>query len=139
MVLKTKGIPDYFEPASDNEINPIRLLYNTKKWKYYHIVEYVDYYQAYTSPSHFKNSGRLEFDYNENLRLFHVKKSFKPFKQHGQDELFTFSTIENHHTIRDWYIAKEPLPLILLYDKKTLQVKIDQWLSISRRWISDAN
>ena len=139
MVLKTMGIPDYFEAANDEELNPIRLLYNTKKWKYYHIVEYTDYYQAYLSPLHFKNSGRLDFDYDENIRLFVISKTFQKFKQHGQDELFTFSTIENHHTIRDWYVSHEPLPLILLYDKATVKVKIDEWLSVRRRWISDAN
>lgn len=135
----TEILPDYFESANDVEFNPIRLLYNSRKWKYYHIVEYKDYYQAYTSPSNFKHSGRLQFEYNNNLRVFVISKTFKKYKQHGNDTLTTFSTIEDHHTIRDWYVSSEPLPLILLYNKDTVNEQIDEWLSINRRWINDAH
>ena len=39
-------VPKFFEKPIDDELNPIRLLYNNKKYKYYLVTTYNDTYQA---------------------------------------------------------------------------------------------
>jgi len=128
-------IPEYFEKGTDYDLNPVRLLYNERRYKYYHKITYVDNYQAYVSPNQFKASGRLPFQYDERLRAFVVGKAFKSAKNHGDNTMFTFSTIEDHHTIVDWICSKYWVPLSLLNGKPYEQ--IDEYLTITRQWIDD--
>ena len=128
-------IPEYFEKGIDLDLNPIRLLYNERRYKYYHTITYVDKYQAYLTPDHFKASGRLPFNYNQRLKMFVVGKAFKSAKNHGDNTMFTFSTIEDHHTVIDWICSKYWVPLSLL-DAKPFE-QVDEYLTITRRWIDD--
>ena len=50
-------VPKFFEKPIDDELNPIRLLYNNKKYKYYLVTTYNDTYQAYLNPDQFHASG----------------------------------------------------------------------------------
>jgi hypothetical protein len=129
--------PSCFQKPDESEVNPIRILYNSKKWKYYHTITYTDYYQAYLDPYHFKASGRLPFNYDEDLRMFVLTKSFQKHRMHGETGLINFSTMENHHTIKDWFIAKEPLPLTLMYKRIVPRTIIDEYLTIDRKWLDD--
>ena len=129
-------IPEYFEKGTDFVLNPIRLLYNERRYKYYHKITYIDLYQAYLTPDHFKASGRLPFQYNERLRMHVVCKAFKSAKNHGDNTMFTFSTIEDHHTIIDWICSKYWVPLSLINGQPFEQ--IDEYLTIKRSWINDS-
>ena len=140
-------IPDFFTKGTDHELNPIRLLYNSKKYKYYHVITYTDYYQAYISPNDFKSSGRLPFSFDRTMRMFTIEKSFKKLKNHGEGTFLTFSTIEDHHTIKDWIVTREWMPLVLMYRKSIIDVErkrhleievIDEYLSVRREWIDDS-
>ena len=129
--------PSCFEKAMEREINPIRIMYNDRKWKYYHTVTYRDTYQAYLSPYHFKASGRLPFEYDKELRMFVLLKSFKKYRMHGENKIVSFTTMEAHHTIKDWFIAKEPLTLTLLYKRIVPETTVDEYLTITRKWLDD--
>lgn len=132
------NLPDYFEKANEDELNPIRILHNGRRYKYYCKVTYTDLYQAYLSPWDFKNSGRLEFNFDVQLKQFVLESNFGKFSQHGNNTLITFSTIEDHHTIHDWFICKDWVPLTVLHEENNT-IQVDKWLRISKRWISDAN
>ena len=140
-------IPNFFQKGNNKELNPIRLLYNSKKYKFYHVITYTDYYQAYLSPNEFKASGRLPFEFNRTMRQFAIEKSFMKMKNHGEGTYLTFSTIDDHHTIKDWIAAKEWMPLVLMYDKDVVDLDsnkhvelevIDDYLSVRREWIDDS-
>jgi hypothetical protein len=67
--------------------------------------------------------------------MFVVGKAFKAAKNHGDNTMFTFSTIEDHHTVIDWICSKYWVPLSLL-DAKPFE-QVDEYLTITRRWIDD--
>jgi len=140
-------LPSFFEKPRGDEFNPIRLLYNQKKYKYYQVTTYKDTYQAYLSPDQFKASGRLPFVFDDVLRSFTVEKCFRQLKNHGTGTFISFSTISDHHTIHDWVACKDWLPLTLLYKnvnghgvkKNVVPIDtIDDYLTIERRWIDDS-
>ena len=69
--------------------------------------------------------------------MFVLTKSFQKHRMHGETGLINFSTMENHHTIKDWFIAKEPLPLTLMYKRIVTRTIIDEYLTIDRKWLDD--
>ena len=131
-------VPKFFEKPIDDELNPIRLLYNNKKYKYYLVTTYNDTYQAYLNPDQFHASGRLPFEFDNVIRAFTVEKSFKQFKNHGLNYWLSFSTISDHHTIHDWIACKDWLPLALIHQNREKETKVDEYLTITRRWIDDS-
>lgn len=141
-------IPEFFTKGKDHTLNPIRLLYNSKKYKYYHVITYIDHYQAYTSANEFKAAGRLPFEFNKTMRMFTIEKSFKKLRNHGEGTFLTFSTIEDHHTIKDWIVTREWMPLVLMYRKSIIDMEnkkhvelevVDEFLSVKREWIDDSH
>ena len=58
------------------------------------------------SPNEFKASGRLPFEFNRTMRQFAIEKSFMKMKNHGEGTYLTFSTIDDHHTIKDFLNQK---------------------------------
>ena len=79
--------------------------------------------------------------------MFAIEKSFKKLKNHCEGTFLTFSTIEDHHTIKDWIVTREWMPLVLMYRKSIIDVErkrhleievIDEYLSVKREWIDDS-
>ena len=70
--MKKSLVPTFFEKPKGEELNPIRLLYNSKKYKYYYVATYKDTYQAYLDPQQFHASGRLPFEFDKTLRAFTI-------------------------------------------------------------------
>ena len=65
------------------------------------------------------NKGNIEEfqnKFNQTMRMFAIEKSFKKLKNHGEGTFLTFSTIEDHHTIKDWIVTREWMPLVLMYE-----------------------
>ena len=138
--MKKSLVPTFFEKPKGDELNPIRLLYNNKKYKYYYVATYKDTYQAYLDPQQFHASGRLPFEFDKTLRAFTIEKCFRELKNHGVGTWLTWSTISDHHTIHDWIACKDWLPLALINrDNKERVTKVDEFLSITRRWIDDTH
>lgn len=129
-------LPSYFEPRT-TDIDHLRLPYNPHKWKYWHMITYEDLYQAYLSVGDFKARTRIPFDYDYDLRCHVVLKSFKKHHGHGQGDIITFSHMENHHTCTDYFISKTHEPLTLMYKESKIFERVDDYLTINRRWIDD--
>lgn len=131
-------LPDYFEKADELEFNHLRIMYNRKKFKYYYIVKYQDLYQAYQTVQEFKLfNNRINFEYNTNLRNFVIQKSLTGIPGHNDAILDSFSIKEDNFTFVDYFVCKEWYPLSLFYDANTVNVKVDEYLTISKRWVSD--
>jgi len=80
--------------------------------------------------------------------MFTIEKSFKKLRNHGEGTFLTFSTIEDHHTIKDWIVTKEWMPLVLMYRKTIVDMNknkhvdieiVDEFLSVKREWIDDSH
>lgn len=132
------SLPDYFEPRT-TELDHLRLPYNHKRWPYWFITTYEDTYQAYLSVGDFKARTRLVFDYNQELRLHMIEKSFKKFRNSGVNKMKTVSVAVNHHVFQDIIISSDPEPLILLRDECKVFERVDDYLTITRRWINDGS
>lgn len=130
------SLPDYFEPRTA-ELDHLRLPYNHKRWPYWFITTYEDTYQAYLSVGDFKTRTRLQFDYSTELRMHIIQKSFKKFRQSGVTKLKTFSIAADHHTFQDYVVSADPEPLILLRKGCKVFERVDDHLTITRRWIND--
>ncbi len=130
------SLPDYFEPRT-TELDHLRLPYNHKRWPYWFVTTYEDTYQAYLSVGDFKTRTRLKFDYSVELRMHIIQKSFKRFRNSGVSKLKTFSVPVNHHTFQDFIVSADPEPLILLRKGCKVFERVDDYLTITRRWIND--
>lgn len=130
------SLPDYFEPRT-TELDHLRLPYNHKRWPYWFVTTYEDTYQAYLSVGDFKTRTRLNFDYSTELRMHIIHKSFKKFRNSGVSKLKTFSVPVNHHTFQDFIVSADPEPLILLRKGCKVFERVDDYLTITRRWIND--
>lgn len=129
-------IPSYFEKP-DKEYEAVRILYNPRKYKYFLKIQYEDLYQAYTSPFDFKTRSRLTFDFDEISRLFVVHKSFSGFQGHTAPIMDSVSLMVDNFTVVDYIWCKEWFPLSLLYDESKVEEKVDEYLTITRKWIDD--
>ena len=130
------SLPDYFEPRT-TELDHLRLPYNHKRWPYWFMTTYEDTYQAYLSVGDFKTRTRLQFDYNTELRMHIIHKSFKRFRSSGVSKLKTFSVAVNHHIFQDYIVSDGPEPLILLRKGCKVFERVDDYLTVTRRWIND--
>tara|TARA_B100000700_G_scaffold92134_1_gene104033 strand:- start:3421 stop:3831 length:411 start_codon:yes stop_codon:yes gene_type:complete len=130
------SLPDYFESRT-TELDHLRLPYNHKRWPYWFITTYEDTYQAYLSVGDFKTRTRLKFDYSVELRTHIIQKSFKKFRNSGVAKMKTFSVAIDHHRFQDIIVSADAEPLILLRRGCKVFERVDDYLTITRRWIND--
>lgn len=128
--------PHYYEPRNPL-FEHLRLPNNIRRWRWWHIITYKDYYQAYLSISDFKLRTRLEFDYNAEVRLHMIKANLTSQKS-PDNGILSFSWAENHHVFYDIIISKNRLAIDLLYDPEKVSEQVDEYLTVERRWIDDA-
>ena len=129
-------IPSYFE-RPDKEYEAVRILFNPRKYKYFMKIVYEDTYQAYLNPYDFKTRSRLQFDYDEISKMFVVHKSFSGYSGHTAPIMDSVSLMVDNFTVVDYMWCKEWFPLSLLYDETKTFEQVDDYLTITRKWIND--